>query len=707
MPRKRKRAAREISQISNDSKKQKTQRNAIINLLPHLKEQQQAITASNTEDTQATIIHRQSNWLSQKELNLNSESFMLDGYHEYLSGDTGASGFLAPKGVVKKATSIDESDVIEYTSSKPDNDQLKIIQNFLRQEDLLARNQSIVDSTKKEAQYDLVIGNGTQQILDEIFKQVKVTDGDMIVCPVPTYGLVFKSMNAAGLDIAFYPLEKPDYKIKPEGMVNFIKEKNHELALLHAEMIEDKRDYFMSLVSPDPLKKYDTNEINRINNLVNQLLSFTTNAGTDSEGYLVNSDKLTREINSRISNIVKSHCEINSSLFLKEHPHLKKQREERLVNSIKIPLCPRVRAIFHVNPNNPMGSILNQDDTSELANLLISLNDKNLQVIEDLTHKDILMGNTRPGLFSKTVFWQQTVTLVSLSKSYGLAGFRVGLAIGRKEQIAKLNERFFDSQLMLNVPAMKALLAICSMKPSTRRNYLSGINSQYQYRRTLVKAIIDGLDSINSQDNRNKITQSINDAELIKYETDLMSGIKDVTLTNESQGGFFVNLDFSKLLGCYVGDLKLKNGFDFQRLFYYLADVNMLPNELNGELNSPSLRFSLSLDEEEILQAFARIKKVLSWISPQSNPELALPSTLTANPSFTTLTEDLYSDLNASVASSSAASSSSSKSTTTSSSQKASIFSNGFFASGEQEYRNKKDNKLINSGNSHFQFPLR
>lgn len=104
-------------------------------------------------------------------------------------------------------------------------------------------------------------------------------------------------------------------------------------------------------------------------------------------------------------------------------------------------ITPKTRAIILCTPHNPTGVVHNREDLEEIANVAIKYN---LTVITDEPYERMTWGGrkhlnlaTIPGMEDRTI------TLMSLTKSFSMGGWRIGFAHApaRKiEQMTKLQQ---------------------------------------------------------------------------------------------------------------------------------------------------------------------------------------------------------------------------------------------------------------------------
>ncbi|MCS5708397.1 aminotransferase class I/II-fold pyridoxal phosphate-dependent enzyme [Candidatus Berkiella cookevillensis] len=510
---------------------------------------------------------------------------------DVIKADVGSSGFLAPKKVIKKLQSIDEGDLVEYSGNHVPDTLTKRLQRYCQEEDIIAKNSKISSDVLTDNSADThmkysIIGNGTHNLITVLFSTLIKQPGDVIVVTDPTYGLLLNGITNVGGNYKAFPLEKEDeFKPSPQKLKTFITEINDKLRTKFIVDLEINAQLLQTFISAQA-----KNELaNLFTSLKRTLIEENTQA----------SDEVVSQINKFVAANITSQKQF-SKLFLEQY-------------SLKN--CPRVRGFLSINPQTPAGSVLEQNEINKIADAIKDIDD--LTIIDDLTHKDIMLSNKKAGSFSASSASNKTVSLLSFSKSFGLAGVRAGVGIGPQSLIKPMTERIFDQQSMISTYAITALESVMDLKKSKRDKYLSENNEIYIFRRNLVDAIVHGIKSIKDKTLRKKIRTKVNTLENFKKSLKdfLLEGIKGLSLVNNPDGGFFVQLDFSQFKGKYLGTTQLNQSLHFHQAFDYLTDVHTIPNELNFHFNTPSLRFALTMTEAEICEALLRIKGILNLLS--------------------------------------------------------------------------------------------
>jgi len=100
-------------------------------------------------------------------------------------------------------------------------------------------------------------------------------------------------------------------------------------------------------------------------------------------------------------------------------------------------VTPRTRAIFLCNPNNPTSTMLNKSGLEKIVEeaaerkIMVLLDECFIEFVDDPEHLSLSRYSTDQ---------ENLVVLRSLTKAFGLAGLRVGYALGEEKTIALLDK---------------------------------------------------------------------------------------------------------------------------------------------------------------------------------------------------------------------------------------------------------------------------
>lgn len=115
-------------------------------------------------------------------------------------------------------------------------------------------------------------------------------------------------------------------------------------------------------------------------------------------------------------------------------------------------LTPKTSGIYFSNPNNPDGKVFRREELEAIARVA---HRHNLWVISDEVYESFVFDGQHTSMATLPGMEERTMTVFSFSKSYGLAGLRVGYLVGPKRLI--LAARKMTNHTVYNVPrAMQA-----------------------------------------------------------------------------------------------------------------------------------------------------------------------------------------------------------------------------------------------------------
>lgn len=111
-----------------------------------------------------------------------------------------------------------------------------------------------------------------------------------------------------------------------------------------------------------------------------------------------------------------------------EVPFYPAMREGKSVAEVVGPYVTEKTAMLYVcSPNNPCGTVLTRAQAQELAQFCI---DRHLWVLDDQAYQHYVYDGQHTFLASLPKMSQRTATALTVSKSYALAGVRVGFLVG-------------------------------------------------------------------------------------------------------------------------------------------------------------------------------------------------------------------------------------------------------------------------------------
>ena len=276
---------------------------------------------------------------------------------------------------------------------------------------------------------------------------------------------------------------------------------------------------------------------------------------------------------------------------------------------------PRVVAFVNANPNNPTGKVMGEKNADLLKEIGEVCLKRGVFIIDDLVYRDLTFDPqniakpiaTIPGMF------RNTISLFGLSKSYGMASLRAGFVVADEVIIRELINRIFQGMDSAPDIVGRALAGAFNVRPER--------DSIYQEKYQLLKALVEGIDSINNSSLKNrirsKIENQITDSKLLKQ---VLKGLPYTKFPDnlEPESGFFAILDFTKVRGMKYNNTIINTERDLLTFFYRTYRTRFLvgqsiswpyPNELVG-------RVTFAIEDNLIISALSQMNQSLHLLEP-------------------------------------------------------------------------------------------
>ncbi len=282
---------------------------------------------------------------------------------------------------------------------------------------------------------------------------------------------------------------------------------------------------------------------------------------------------------------------------------------------------PKVVAFLNENPHNPLGKVMNENNKEILEGIGNVCLSKGVFVIDDLIYRDLTYDrdNLAKPMASYEKFFDNTITITGLSKSYGLASIRSGMIVANEIIIRAIRNRIFqtmDSSPVLQGRALAGAFNVSERRKKEYDNYFNPIIAEYKYRLELLKALINGIDFIEDSNVKVQIESDIRNYGFGYNISQILDGIPNVDFVNGTlpDSGFFEILDFTQLKnkvaenGRIISDEKelLKYMYEQEKIKLILGQSISWPNEeqLIG-------RVTTALPREDLVEHFSAMNKCL------------------------------------------------------------------------------------------------
>ena len=287
---------------------------------------------------------------------------------------------------------------------------------------------------------------------------------------------------------------------------------------------------------------------------------------------------------------------------------------------------PRVVAFVNANPNNPTGKVMGEKNASLLKEIGEVCLKRGVFIIDDLVYRDLTFDAdnlakpiaTIPGMF------RNTISLFGLSKSYGMASLRAGFVVADEVIIRELINRIFQGMDSAPDIVGRALAGAFNVRPerdAIYQDYFSKLRIIYQKKYQLLKALVEGIDSIKDISAKKKIQEKISNQ--ISDPVLLEQALEGFPYTKfpdnlEPESGFFAILDFTKVRGMKYKNMIINTERDLLTFFYRTYRTRFLvgqsiswpyPNELVG-------RVTFAIEDNLIISALSQMNQSLHLLEP-------------------------------------------------------------------------------------------
>ena len=121
--------------------------------------------------------------------------------------------------------------------------------------------------------------------------------------------------------------------------------------------------------------------------------------------------------------------------------------ELRLKYDSLLDYTPRVVAFLNENPHNPLGKVMNNSNKNLLYQIGEVCLEKGVFVIDDIIYRDLTYDreNLSLPMASNERYFDNTITMTGLSKSFGLASLRSGMVVANEAIIRGIRNYIFQT----------------------------------------------------------------------------------------------------------------------------------------------------------------------------------------------------------------------------------------------------------------------
>lgn len=317
---------------------------------------------------------------------------------------------------------------------------------------------------------------------------------------------------------------------------------------------------------------------------------------SEEDNWYVNPDKLDKRIK-----------EINENLKLKYAGSLS--------------YTPKVAAFLNENPHNPLGKVMNIKNKKLLEKIGNVCLKNGTFVIDDLIYRDLTFDRDNLALPMGTYkkYFDNTISLFGLSKSYGLATLRAGLVIANPIIIRGIRNYIFqtmDSSPVLQAKALSAAFNASDLRYIEYEKYFNPIIQEYKYRLYLLQALVKGIDSLEDTKIKQEIETDVKTYSPTDISSDrLLDGIPNVDIINGAfpDAGFFVLLDFTELKNKSFKSRIITDEFELLKYMYETEKIKLILGRSISWPNHNQMvgRVTTALRRDTLVDYLGTMNKVL------------------------------------------------------------------------------------------------
>ncbi len=148
-------------------------------------------------------------------------------------------------------------------------------------------------------------------------------------------------------------------------------------------------------------------------------------------------------------------------------------------------ITPRTAALYLTTPNNPDGKVLPRRQLESLAQLARR---HDLWVLSDEVYEDLIYDGEHVSVASLPGMAERTISVFSLSKSFALAGHRLGYLVAAEEAMRAL--RKVVNHTIYNVPAALQEVAVALYDDARTADWLASARASYRAARDAASAAL-------------------------------------------------------------------------------------------------------------------------------------------------------------------------------------------------------------------------
>jgi len=149
-------------------------------------------------------------------------------------------------------------------------------------------------------------------------------------------------------------------------------------------------------------------------------------------------------------------------------------RRNGLTASLEHYSTPGTRAIYYNTPQNPSGAVFARAEAEEVAAFAKK---RDLVVIADEAYEDLVYDGEHVSIAALPGMAERTITAYTLSKTYGMTGWRVGYAVAHEPFMTALRKIVLYSTNGVSTPTQWAAVQALVIPPCAAKSIVSAATS--------------------------------------------------------------------------------------------------------------------------------------------------------------------------------------------------------------------------------------
>eukprot|EP01113_Clastostelium_recurvatum_P019648 TRINITY_DN2319_c0_g1_i4.p1 TRINITY_DN2319_c0_g1~~TRINITY_DN2319_c0_g1_i4.p1 ORF type:complete len:4577 (-),score=1291.43 TRINITY_DN2319_c0_g1_i4:35-13765(-) len=299
-----------------------------------------------------------------------------------------------------------------------------------------------------------MIGTGTTNILQVLFRKLIIRRGDMVLVPSVSYGLLFPQIELAIGDVHFIsPQQQNNFLVTPAQLESEITLANEGKRSKWLINFVPAMWTFLTQMTSDPMFSAQAPRwgVDLHPDAMRALFALANEVAAPG---------LSPSDTDRLLEVFIEGMVLQNDVALVAN--------FRAFHKIRLPTVPRVVAMLHVNPS-VFGSIYTIEDIAPLAHVFKK---HNVAVVEDFAYALLELQNTRR-VHSLLPFIPNVYLVLGISKPFAIANVRVGLLVGHRDVVPELKGYVSISVGHVSSMAQNAVHALITAPVSELQQYLS------------------------------------------------------------------------------------------------------------------------------------------------------------------------------------------------------------------------------------------